>query len=32
MGFIDGRQLERLAETMGKSSYAAYLRRLALGL
>jgi glucose-1-phosphate thymidylyltransferase len=30
MGFIEGSQLERLADTMGKSSYAAYLRRLAV--
>jgi glucose-1-phosphate thymidylyltransferase len=30
MGFIGGAQLERLADTMGKSSYATYLRRLSM--
>jgi glucose-1-phosphate thymidylyltransferase len=28
MGYIDGAQLERLAESLGKTGYASYLRQL----
>jgi hypothetical protein len=28
MGYIDGAQLERLAESLGKTGYANYLRQL----
>jgi glucose-1-phosphate thymidylyltransferase len=30
MGFIDQKQLEKLAEGMGKSTYGNYLRRVAV--